>query len=571
MSDNIFLVGFSGTGKSVVGRRLARRLNLEYIDTDDEIVARSGLSIPEIFNREGEEGFRARERGVLEEICSRAGLVASTGGGVVLDPENRALMYRSGVVICLEAEPSTVYQRLRRSLRNDNPKVVRPLLAGQEPLKRIEYLKEYRQPFYAMADWTVHTDHLTTNEVVDEVVKGVKYARRRLEDGKKAQPLFPPSSSVGRESEAPYCQELGAAFVVTTPAVKYPVFVGWGILDELGRRLRNLGLSGTAAIIADDRVFPLHGARVINSLEEAGFETLSFTIPAGERSKSIEGLTSVYDWLVEHRVERGNIIVALGGGVVGDLAGYAAATYLRGVHLVQVPTSLVAMMDSSIGGKVAINHPKGKNLIGAFYQPRLVYADVQTLSTLPPRELASGWAEVIKHGMIMDPELLDILERDTESVLALDPNTATEVVKRSAALKGRVVSEDEKESGLRTILNYGHTIGHSLEAATDYGQLLHGEAVAIGMAGAARISQRMVDLPEDAVDRQQRLMEKLRLPTSMPEIEVDRLMAAMQLDKKVRGKAIRWVLLEDIGRPVIRDDVPMELVRDVLVQLMEER
>ena len=231
-------------------------------------------------------------------------------------------------------------------------------------------------------------------------------------------------------------------------------------------------------------------------------------MPAGERSKSEDALTRIYDWMVEQRLERGSTVVALGGGVAGDLAGYAAATFLRGVPLVHVPTSLLAMTDSAIGGKVAINHPRAKNLIGAFYQPRLVLSDVETLTTLPARELASGWAETIKHGMIMDPELLDVLEGDLEKVLALDPEMTTEIVKRSSGLKGKVVSGDEKEAGWRIILNFGHTIGHALEAATEYGTLLHGEAVSIGAVGAARLSREHAGLGDEVVDRLTGLLKR---------------------------------------------------------------
>lgn len=566
MSESIFLVGFSGTGKSEVGRNLARRLHREFVDTDEEVQARANMTIPQIFSQEREEGFRERERKVLVEACRQQGVVVSTGGGMVLDPENRRLMMSSGVVICLEAKPNIVLKRLR--LDDSNPEAVRPLLAGPDPLKRIESLKEYRQPFYAMADWTVHTDDLKMEEVVEEVVRGVEYAWRRLD--KDTGDMFPPAGLVRKESEAPYCQEMGAAFVVTTPTAQYPVFVSWGGLDELGQRSRNLGLSGTAVIIADEVVYSAHGPRAEESLKSAGFQVLEKQVPAGERSKSPEALSAIYDLLVEHRVERGSPVVALGGGVVGDLGGYAAATYLRGLPLVQIPTSLVAMMDSSIGGKVAINHARGKNLIGAFYQPRMVIADVQVLSTLPPRELTSGWAEVIKHGMIMDPELLDILEGGSEPIMALEPESTTEVVRRSAALKGQVVSQDEKESGLRTILNYGHTIGHSIEAVAGYGRFLHGEAVSVGMMGAASISHRVAGLPERSVERQRSLLERYGLPTSSPKIDVNALIDAMQLDKKVRGKTIRWVLLDEIGKPVIRNDVPLELVREVLEELMDD-
>jgi 3-dehydroquinate synthase len=259
--------------------------------------------------------------------------------------------------------------------------------------------------------------------------------------------------------------------------------------------------------------------------------------------------------------------------MVGDLAGFVAATFLRGIFWVQVPTSLVAMVDASIGGKVGVNHPQGKNLTGAFYQPKLVLADCQTLATLPQRELISGWAEVIKHGLILDEEFFRFLENNVNGLRELEPEALTRAIGRSAAIKAGVVSQDEKErAGRRTILNYGHTIGHGLEAATQYKRFLHGEAVAIGMMGAAKLSQRLGLLPSTAVNRQQALLQEFGLPTSLPakrsnfKLSLAEVTGAMELDKKMKEKAIRWVLLQDIGKAVIRTDVPH---KDVLAVLQE--
>ncbi len=291
-------------------------------------------------------------------------------------------------------------------------------------------------------------------------------------------------------------------------------------------------------------------------------------MPPGESSKSLERAASVYDWLVARKAERGHVIVGLGGGVAGDLAGFVAATFLRGMPLVLAPTSLLAMVDASVGGKVAVDHREGKNLIGAFYQPRLVFDDVALLRTIAPRELAAGWAEVVKHAFIMDADLLAMLESRPEAATALDPAFATQLVARNAALKGRIVSDDEREtSGLRITLNYGHTIGHGIEAATAYGEYLHGEAVAIGMMGAAAISVRMGLLDPQVAARQETLLRKLGLPLRAPGVGAERVLAAMALDKKVRGRRIRWVLLAAAGRTVIRDDVPEALVRDVVAEL----
>ena len=560
-SRNIILTGFSYTGKTVVGQAVARRFGWKFIDIDEEIVRSYGKTIAEIFSQDGEERFRKLESSVLERVCQGSNLVIATGGGAVMSAANRQLMGESGVVICLEAKPATILQRLLKDAENPANQEVRPLLSGPEPLKRIEWLKEFRQPYYALSDWTVHTDNLTAVEVVEEVIQGWRYGGR----GRVALPTLPDA----RESEAPYCEQQGAACVVTTATESYPVFVGWGFLQELGRRMRNAGLWGTAHIVSDEGVFPLYGDSVTKILGDAGFAVDSMVVPQGESSKSFEKAVHIYDWLVDCRAERGDNIVALGGGMVGDLAGFVAATFLRGMPLVQVPTSLIGMVDSSIGGKVAVNHPQGKNLIGAFYQPRLVIADTQALTTLPRRELVSGWAEVVKHAMIRDLRLLELLEQRAEGLLALEKVVTSDVVARSAAIKAKIVSKDEKERGIRVILNYGHTIAHGLEAATNYERFLHGEAVAIGMMGAAMISRDVGLLFHGVVERQQALLVRFGLPTTFSGVDIERLLQATELDKKVKGKVLRWVLLRAIGQPVVRDDVRREIAVGVVKQLSQ--
>ncbi|MBI4299875.1 MAG: 3-dehydroquinate synthase [Chloroflexi bacterium] len=331
--------------------------------------------------------------------------------------------------------------------------------------------------------------------------------------------------------------------------------------------MRALGLSGAAYVISDDQVLPLYGARVEGSLREAGFSVAAVAVPAGETSKSLAEASRLYDWLVAQGAERGSAIVALGGGVVGDLAGFVAASYLRGVPFVQVPTSLLAMVDASVGGKVAVDLPQGKNLVGAFYQPRLVAIDVSTLRSLSPRHLTEGWAELVKHGLILDADLFAFLEAKADALLRLEPDVTVQAIARSVAIKARVVSEDEKETGLRTILNYGPPIAHALETATEYSALLHGEAVAIGMRCAARIGQRLELTPAEVVARQDGLLDRMHLPAKPPRFNVEAALEAMQRDKKVRAGAIRWVLLEALGRAVVRDDVPFSLARDVLLEL----
>jgi len=545
--SHVILIGFSTTGKSRVGREVAKRLGWELVDTDEEIVKLAGKSIAQIFAEEGEEHFRQLERQVLAKACGKERAVIAAGGGAILDSRNRELMKRRGVVVCLEATPETIYQRLLKDTEASGP--LRPLLAVPNPSERINQLKEYRQPYYAMADWTVHTDELSVEEVCQEVIRGWHYCSRAC------------LGDIARHQSDLACE-------VVTATEHYPVFVGWGLLYHLGEKFNQAGLSGTVYLISDETVFFIYGTRVMKSLQSIGFSVHHFVVPSGEITKTLDTAIKIYDWLVEQRAERDDIIVALGGGMIGDLAGFVAATFLRGLPLVQVPTSLVAMVDAAIGGKTAVNHPKAKNLIGAFYQPCLVIADVQALTTLPRRELISGWSEVIKHGLILDAEFFEFLEGNAPELSRLEPDTAIKAIRGSAAIKARVVSEDEKERGKRTLLNYGHTIAHGLEAATSYERFLHGEAVAIGMMGAAMMSHNLGLLPQEVVERQRALLERFGLPTSCTEVDLPSVLKAMELDKKVRGKAVRWVLLSGIGQPVIRDDVPREQAVKVLQELL---
>ena len=545
VNKNIAIIGFSATGKTVVAQKVAERLNWTFIDTDDEIVKLSGKAIPDIFRQDGEKKFRRFESQALNKACHQQQVVIASGGGAIIDPKNRNLLIQTSVVICLEARPETIYQRLLHdTLYSANP-VIRPLLEGTKPLERIKLLKTERQPYYDIADWTVRTDNLTIDEVSREVIRGWQY----INQSKKSA-------------------EVDLVCSVQTPSTGCPVFVGWGTLDKLGEKLKQASLSGTANIISDNIVFPIYGAKVSKTLEKDGIAVNSFVVPAGEASKNISQAIKIYDYLIKHRVERNDMIVALGGGMIGDLAGFVAATFLRGLPWLQVPTSLIAMTDASIGGKVAVDHPGGKNLVGAFYQPCLVVADVKALTTLPKRELTSGWAEVIKHGLILDAEFLKILEENARDLVKLNRDILVKVIARSAAIKCRVVSEDEKETGIRTMLNYGHTVAHALEAATHYRRFLHGEAVAIGMMAAAKLSHRLNLLSEQGMERQESILSKFNLPLDCRGIALKDVLAAMELDKKVRGKAIRWVLLKDIGEPVIRNDVPREDVLKVLQEVI---
>ena len=341
----------------------------------------------------------------------------------------------------------------------------------------------------------------------------------------------------------------------------YPIYVGEGILARLGEFLQTAGLRGKVAVVSNPTVAELYLEPVSEALARAGFEVVSMLIPDGEQHKNLESLAAIYDRLVRSRLERKSVVLALGGGVIGDLAGFAAATYLRGVPYVQVPTTLLAQVDSSVGGKTAVNHRDGKNLIGVFYQPRLVLIDVEVLRSLPRRELVAGLAEVIKYGVIEDAELFRLLEDKIDRLVGLDRNLLIQVVAASCAIKARVVEQDEREEDYRAVLNFGHTIGHALEAATGYGKYLHGEAVAVGIVKAAAISLRHGFCDRESMDRIRRLIRRAGLPADLPNgIAMESLIQGMEVDKKSADGKIKFVMCAGIGKTRFHSLSPTEVL-----------
>ena len=336
----------------------------------------------------------------------------------------------------------------------------------------------------------------------------------------------------------------------------YPIIVDQGILGETGELLRAQTRSEKVIVIADAFVSRQYGCEVLKSLSDAGFDSQIAEVPSGEEHKSLEWFGRLHNQLISHRLDRTSTLVALGGGVIGDLAGFVASTYMRGISYVQIPTTLQAQVDASVGGKTAINHPKGKNLIGTFYQPKLVLIDVATLKTLSFRDVRAGFIEVIKHGVIMDVPLFNQIEENLDAILNLDAEILISVIVRSCADKAEVVGSDEKENRLRMTLNYGHTFGHALETVTDYNVYRHGEAVAIGMNCAAQLACNLGMLPLVDMKRQQELIRRAGLPTSFPpEVRPDTLINAMYLDKKAKSGKLNLVLPTRIGEVNIRDDV----------------
>jgi 3-dehydroquinate synthase len=348
----------------------------------------------------------------------------------------------------------------------------------------------------------------------------------------------------------------------------YSILIGEGLLASIGSILQERQIDGRILVITNPTVARWYREPLIHSLQSAGFSVQVAEVPDGESYKSLEQASFLYDTLIDGAYDRKSLLIALGGGVIGDLTGFVAATYMRGVRFIQIPTTLLAQVDSSIGGKVAVNHPKGKNLIGAFYQPSLVITDVTTLKTLPEAEFNSGMAEVIKHGFILDENYLRLIAGEYELIHNLDPEILSFVVSGSCRIKSEVVEQDEKESGLRAILNFGHTIGHAIEAVTNYTYYKHGEGVALGMLAASQIAARTgrlkeADLPKNLL----KICQKFKLPTKLPGLAIQEILEAIKLDKKVESAKVRWVLPEKVGIMKITSEVPAEVITEVLVEM----
>ncbi|MDI6889411.1 MAG: 3-dehydroquinate synthase [Thermodesulfovibrionales bacterium] len=352
----------------------------------------------------------------------------------------------------------------------------------------------------------------------------------------------------------------------------YDIVIGSDILRGIGDNLKSFGLSPRIAIVSNPTVFSLYGKCVSDSVKKAGFDLLTVTIPDGEEYKDLLWVQHIYDELLKHKLDRSSALIALGGGVIGDITGFAASTYMRGISYIQVPTTLLAQVDSSVGGKTGVNHKLGKNMIGTFWQPRLVWIDVETLKTLPKKELLAGLAEVIKYGVIWDEKLFDFLGVNKNKILSLDRDALTHIIKRSCEIKAEVVSRDERESGLRVILNYGHTTGHAIETVTEYKKYLHGEAVAIGMCLEARLSSMLTFIDNNKVLRIKSLVESYGLPSEMPaDIDIRHILSSMELDKKAVAGELKFILPEKIGSVRIYRGVDNKMIKKLLQEQAFEK
>ncbi|MGH2478684.1 MAG: 3-dehydroquinate synthase, partial [Ktedonobacteraceae bacterium] len=523
--QRIFLTGLSGAGKSTVGRRVAALLNWDFIDTDDVLAEQAGCPVGGALTMYGEERFRQLESEALRSAASQERVVIATGGGVVIAEANRLFMRERGLVVYLCAGVETAWQRVQAHVRASGEQAERPLLAGGDGQQRLRELLTTRAAWYEEAEVEIATDDVTPESVAQQVIVSA-LARGHLLDKDSARI----SSNL----------RLTGAF---SQAV-----IEWGGFCQLPEALEALCTRGRVFIITDSSVGALYADAADALLANEGvLRPYVFTVPAGEASKSFACFQQIIDWLVERRAERSEPLIALGGGVVGDLVGFVASCYQRGVPLVQIPTTLLAQVDSAIGGKTGINHPQGKNLVGAYYQPGLIFVDPAVLLTLPERAYCEGWAEIVKYGVILDAELFAMLEERLSDLARRDADLLTQVVARCIRLKMDVVQGDERDGGLRNILNYGHTFGHALEATTEYGTWLHGEAVSIGMEVAGRIAVARGLISQDDLARQRKLCQAIGLPIACPGVDGEAILTAMQHDKKVQAGRTRWILPTRIG------------------------
>lgn len=543
---DVVLVGLPGSGKTAVGRRLARRHEAEFIDLDERIEAAAGTRIPEIFEREGEAGFRAREAAAIRALGPadpdpRIRRAIAPGGGAVVDPRNRWALYRGRVAVWLDVRTEVLAQRLRRSPN------VRPLIAStRDPHAALTRLRAAREPFYAAA---------TRIDGIAEPGRVLAAVEAATDEAIGIDPIR------------------GVRLLdATTPLGR--LVIGDGIAaSATGDALDRLD-AHRAFLVSEPTAWRLAGERIAASLRDDGRIIEPILLPEGEAAKRLAVLETAARSLATARAERREPIVAVGGGALGDPAGFLAAVWLRGVPLVHVPTTLVAQIDSSIGGKTAVDLPEGKNLVGAFHQPAAIVADTALLRTLPERQRRAALGEAVKMAVLGDDRLFELLEADGEAIAAgtaaaFESGAIAELVERCAWAKVEVVAADERETAVagRITLNLGHSFGHGLEAAAGYVDLLHGEAVAHGLRGACRIARALDLLPEARAARIEALLDRLGLGCDPLPYPASAVLEAMGRDKKHAGGRLRWVLPAATG-VVIRDDVPDAVVSTVAETLV---
>ncbi|MFZ6820483.1 bifunctional shikimate kinase/3-dehydroquinate synthase AroKB [Undibacterium sp. Ji22W] len=534
-----------GSGKTTVGRALARKLNKRFVDSDHEIEARTGVAISVIFEIEGEASFRQREADVIRDLCNQQDIVLATGGGAVLNPQSRHLLHEHGTVVYLKASISNILHRTRHDKK-------RPLLRTADPRKKLEELEAQRDPLYReIAHVVIETGQPQLQTLVQTIVEKlpvlpsstgntVSHITQKFHDAIKTEVIMEQDIHQARTLQV----DLGER--------TYPITIGQELLSK--PNLLESRIKGQRVVIVTNTVVaPLYLESLTRQLVRLNKQVDVIVLPDGEEHKNWESLMQVFDALLAKKCDRKTTLLALGGGVIGDMTGFAASAYMRGISFVQIPTTLLAQVDSSVGGKTGINHPLGKNMIGAFYQPQAVIADISTLNTLPDRELSAGLAEVIKHGAIIDSGFFTWIENNIEKLRAKDMDALSYAVLRSCEIKANVVRQDEREGGLRAILNFGHTFGHAIESGLGYGVWLHGEAVGCGMVMAADLSYRLGYIDFVTRTRIVQLVEAAGLPTTAPDLGEQTWLELMEVDKKNEGGQIKFILLKPLGSSVITE------------------
>lgn len=536
MSGNIFLVGLMGSGKTTVGRALAKKLNKRFIDSDHEIEARTGVSIPVIFEIEGEASFRQREADVIRDLTAQDNIILATGGGAILNPESRRLLEQRGTVIYLRASIHSILQRTR----NDKN---RPLLRTADPRKKLEELESQRHPLYQeIAHVVIETGRPNVQHLVQHILD--KLPSHIPDVPQQAVPAM--NNSASPKTSALTSNAGNQTLHVNLGERSYPIYIGQHLLNDTSILTQAIQAK-RVVIVTNTVVAPLYLSALQQQLQGIGKTVSAVVLPDGEEHKHWATLMQIFDHLLEQKCDRKTCLIALGGGVIGDMTGFAASAFMRGVPFVQIPTTLLSQVDSSVGGKTGINHPLGKNMIGAFYQPQAVLADTATLNTLPDKELSAGLAEVIKHGAIIDTDFFVWIEKNIQALRAKDPAALAYAVARSCEIKADVVRQDEREGGLRAILNFGHTFGHAIESGMGYGNWLHGEAVGCGMVMAADLSCRLGYLDFVSRTRIKQLVEDAGLPVTAPDLGTERWLDLMEVDKKNEGGQIKFILLKPLG------------------------
>ena len=567
MARNVFLIGLMGSGKTTVGRALARKLDKRFVDSDHEIEARTGASVSLIFEIEGEASFRQREAEVIADLTALDDIVLATGGGAILSERNRALLAARGTVVYLRATVSSILQRTSHDKS-------RPLLQTADPRRRVEQLMREREPLYsALADIVIDTGRPNVQFLVQSILSQIDGGLTKLPD--HSMQSATQLSVIDPSSPATDTIDLGSAATLPVQHLQvnlgersYPIAIGPALLDDAALLARHVA-GERVAVVTNTVVEPLYLARLTRSLEAAGKHVTPIVLPDGEEEKTWSCLMLIFDALLAARCDRKTTLIALGGGVVGDMTGFAAATYMRGVPLVQMPTTLLSQVDSSVGGKTGINHPLGKNMIGAFYQPQAVIADTATLATLPDRELSAGLAEVIKHGAIIDAVFFEWIENNIGALRTRQPAAIAHAIRRSCEIKAEIVRQDEREGGIRAILNFGHTFAHAIEAGLGFGAWLHGEAVGCGMVMAADLSQRLGYIDAATSARIRALVAAAGLPVVAPDLGQARWRDLMEVDKKNEGGVIRFILLRPLGTACITTapDAALGATLDACVQM----